>query len=126
MDKIILKNMRFFGHHGVFEDERRKGQDFLLDIEIYLDLDAAGETDRIENTIDYTEIYSLAKRITEECRFRLIEGLADCISKNILSRYEKVKKTVVRVRKKPDAVMDGDYDWVEVEVQRSRNGGCDV
>jgi dihydroneopterin aldolase len=54
-DKILLKNMKFYGFHGVFEHERELGQTFTVDLEIQLDLDIPGKTDLLADTLDYDE-----------------------------------------------------------------------
>ena len=51
MDRIIMKNLAFFGYHGVMEEEKTLGQKFFLDIEIYADLSKAGESDDVLDTI---------------------------------------------------------------------------
>jgi len=121
MDKITLKNMKFFGYHGVYAEEQEKGQNFFIDVEIYLDLKAAGENDDLKDTIDYSEIYDIIKYITIEKRFHLIEKLAENISSEILSRNTTICETVVRVRK-PEAPMNGILDWAEVEIKRTNHG----
>lgn len=120
-DKIILKNMKFFGYHGVFPEEQEKGQHFYIDVEMCTDLKKAGATDNLEDTIDYSAVYNIVKEITETKRFRLIERLADIISREILSRHESISEILVRVRK-PEAPIGGELDWAEVEIKRLRNG----
>ena len=119
MDKIVMKNMKFYGYHGMLPEEQANGQDFFIDIEMSLDLNKPGKTDEIDDTVDYAEVYGLIKNITKNNKFRLIERLADNIAREILSRYAKVCKIMVRV-KKPEAPLTGEFDWVGVELERSR------
>jgi dihydroneopterin aldolase len=121
MDKITLKNMKFFGYHGVFAEEQANGQNFFIDAELFLDLRAAGKSDDLKDTVDYSEIYDIIKYITIEKRFQLIEKLADCISSEILIKNPLINEVLVRVRK-PEAPMNGVLDFAEVEIKRSRNG----
>lgn len=121
MDRIILKNMKFYGYHGVLPEEQSVGQYFHIDVEMYVDLAEPGSTDRLEDTVDYSAVYADVKAIAENNKFRLIEKLADSISREILSKYDRLSEIKVRVRK-PSAPIEGEFDWMEVETHRSRNG----
>jgi len=120
MDKITISNMKFFAYHGVLQEEQDKGQYFLIDIDLFMDLKASGNSDRLADTIDYSEAFTVVRRITENNTFRLIEKLADSISREILSKFERISGTAVRVRK-PDAPIIGEFDWVGVEIVRHRD-----
>lgn len=119
-DKIILKNMKFYGYHGVLPKEQEEGQFFFIDVEMYTDLSAAGRTDDLLDTVDYSKVFEIAREITEKRKFRLIETLAYNISGEILSRFQMLNTVIIRVRK-PDAPIPGEFDWAEVEIERSRN-----
>lgn len=56
-DKLILRGLKFHGFHGVKPEERKLGQKFLIDVDAWMDLRPAGKTDRLGDTISYTEIY---------------------------------------------------------------------
>jgi dihydroneopterin aldolase len=120
MDKIIMKNLKFYGYHGVLPEEQEDGQNFIIDLEMYLGLHKAGTSDDIKDTVDYSRVYGIIKEITESNKFRLIEKLADSISGEIMSIYKEIEKVSVTV-KKPEAPIDGDFDWVGVQILRSRN-----
>lgn len=119
MDKILFKDIKLYGYHGVFEKEREIGQYFHINIELTLDLKQAGITDELGNTVDYSKIYDIIRSINDNNKFRLIESLAHNISGEILSTFDKIKDITVQVRK-PDAPIDGDFGWVGVEIKRSR------
>ncbi len=51
MDKIVMKSLAFFGYHGVMEEEETLGQKFFIDIELYTDLNKAGQSDKVEDTV---------------------------------------------------------------------------
>ena len=84
MDKIMLKDIQVFGYHGVFEEERKHGQRFFIDIEAFLDLKPAGKADDLEKTVDYAKIYEFVRDINNSNKFRLIERFAYVISRNIV------------------------------------------
>lgn len=117
-DKIVVRNMVFYGYHGVFEAERELGQQFEVDVELYLDLRAAAQADDIDMTLNYVEVYTMVKEIVEEREFRLIETLAETIADQVLDAYD-LDKVVVRVRK-PHVAMGGLTGGVEIEIERNR------
>ncbi len=119
-DKITLKNMKFYGYHGVLPEEQEKGQYFFIDVEMVADLKKAGQTDNLEETIDYSRVFETVREIAENRKYRLIERLGDSISREILSTYEGIDELTIRIRK-PDAPMGGELDWAEIEIKRSKN-----
>lgn len=56
-DKLVLRGLRFHGYHGVFKEERKLGQKFVVDVDAWLDLSRAGETDSLEHSVSYAELY---------------------------------------------------------------------
>ena len=119
MDKMELKGMRFFGYHGVIPEENRLGQQFYVDVVLYLDLTVAGRTDDLEATVNYAEVYGEVKKIVEGPPFKLIEALTEHIAQMILATYTKVSETVVRVTK-PHPPFDVHFDGVTTEIRRKR------
>lgn len=119
MDKITLKNMKFYGYHGVLDFEKKDGQNFFVDAELYLDTSVSGISDDLNETVDYSKVFERIKSITEENSFDLIEKLANELACMILKEFEKVETTTIRVRK-PNAPVKGTFDWMEVEVKRER------
>ncbi len=120
MDKIVLKNMEFYAYHGALPEEQILGQKFNIDVELYCSLEKAGETDNLNDTVSYAEIYDIIKNIVQNNKFRLIERLAHCISQEILSKYKKISEILVSIRK-PQAPINGKFDWMCVEIRRKNN-----
>jgi len=114
-DKIVLKNMVFYGYHGAFAVEQELGQKFAVDLEVYTDLQNLH--DDTELSFNYVDAYTIIKEIAEEQEFNLVESLAEAIADQILSAYD-VEKVVVRVRKSQVPV-GGYVDYLEVEIERS-------
>lgn len=119
MDKILLKNLMFYGYHGVYEAERELGQKFYLDIELGADLSEAGRSDELADTIDYTAVYRAVKEITEMTKYQLLEALGQAIADRILAMDERIETVTIRIRK-PSAPMPGAMDYVQVEITRGR------
>ena len=120
MDKIIMKNLAFFGYHGAMCEENTLGQKFFVDVEIYTDLKKAGKSDQVEDTVHYGEAYVLIKDIVEKKTFNLIEALAENIANEVLTSFSKVMEIDVTIRK-PEAPVPGIYDYFGVQIRRSRN-----
>ena len=117
-DRILIANMTFYGHHGVEESERRLGGKFAMDVELYLDLTPAGETDDLTKTIDYKAVYELAREIEMSRNYQLLEALAHDTAEAILARFP-VDEVVLRARKQ-SVPLGGLIDFTEVEIRRTR------
>ena len=120
MDKIILKNIAFFGYHGVLQEEKTLGQRFYIDVEMYVDLRKASETDDVLETVDYGAVYKTVRLEAEDNRYDLIESLAGHIADSVLKTFCKVDEIIVTVRK-PSAPVVGVLDYAAVEIRRKRD-----
>ena len=56
-DKLILRGLLFHGYHGVKQEEKNLGQKFLIDVDAWMDLRTPGQSDNMDDTISYTDIY---------------------------------------------------------------------
>jgi 7,8-dihydroneopterin aldolase/epimerase/oxygenase len=117
MGKVVLKNMMFYGYHGVYEHEREMGQRFFVDVELVLDFTKAVASDALEDTLNYVAVYDEIKMVMETHKFRLLEALAGRIADTLLTG--RVTTVTVRVRK-PSVPLPAPLDYVEVELTRSR------
>lgn len=119
-DSINIRGIRGWGFHGVLEHERIDGQDFIVDVELRLDLSEAAATDDLTRTVDYSGIAQLAHdHITGEPHL-LIETLAEHIAQSALtSGGPRVREVTVSVHK-PQAPIAVPFDDVIVTVTRSR------
>jgi len=118
-DIIKLTNMVFYAHHGYYEAERELGQKFELDIEVNCNLKEAAKDDNLEKTIDYRNVYSIAKDAFENYKFKLIESVAERIAEQILKSH-LTSSVLIRVRK-PHVPLKGFLDHVEVEIRRNKD-----
>ncbi len=114
-DRLLLKNMVFYGYHGAFAAERELGQKFEVDLEVYCDLPFGGSDDP-ELGFNPLDAYTMIKDIVEEEEFQLIEVLADRIAEQILDVYD-LDRVVVRVRR-PFIPVGGPLDYLEAEITR--------
>lgn len=100
MDRIELQGMAFQGRHGVRDAERESAQEFRVDVELEADLEAAGRSDRLEDTVDYTKVRAAAKEVIEGPPRKLLESLATDIARRVLE-LARVEAVAVRVTKRP-------------------------
>ncbi|MFD2115441.1 dihydroneopterin aldolase [Paenibacillus yanchengensis] len=119
MDKMYLQGMKFYGYHGVFAEENKLGQQFIVDVILNLDLHTAAETDDLNTTINYAETYDYIQRIAEGEPVKLIEALAGKIASQLLDVYTMVHEVTVKVTK-PSPPFKVFFDGVTVELTRSR------
>jgi dihydroneopterin aldolase len=119
MDKVIISGIRAIGFHGVFPEERSKGQSFVVDCELHLDLTSAIKSDDLRKTIDYSEVALLIREIIEGPPYNLIETVAGKIGEMLLKRYRKVQRVQVTVHK-PEAPIPVEFLDVAVVVERRR------
>ena len=116
MDCIRIKSLKVKARHGVYEFERKKDGTFELDIEIYLPLEKSGQSDKLEDTIDYDNIVSITTKAFVEQNYNLVEAAAESVCEKLLDVLS-VAKVILRVRK-PHAPINADFDTIEVELIR--------
>ena len=117
-DRIRLSGVRGRGFHGVFDHERREGQEFVVDVELAVDLSAAGATDDLADTVDYGRIGAAALARIEGEPHDLIERLAELVALDALA-HPAVDEVVVTVHK-PQAPVGVPFGDVTVSVTRRR------
>jgi 7,8-dihydroneopterin aldolase/epimerase/oxygenase len=119
IDKIYLHRMEFYGYHGVLPEENVLGQRFIVDVILETDLQKAGKSDRLDDTINYAEVYDICRNVVEKKRFALIEAVAEAIAEQILSSFPTVVCCTIKVTK-PNPPIQGHYESVAVEIVRGR------
>ena len=120
MDKIYINEMEFYGYHGVLPEETKLGQRFRLSLIVELDLKKAGETDDLNETVSYADIFDLCKDIVEGKPYQLTEAVAEKIAGDVLTNFVKINRVTVKVIK-PDPPIRGHYQSVAVEVIRENH-----
>lgn len=117
-DRIVLEGIQGLGYHGVFEHERRDGQQFLVDVAIELDLRRPGRSDALVDTVHYGQVAAQVLARVEGAPFDLIEALAEVIAADVL-RHEEVDAVDVVVHK-PQAPVGVPVSDVQVQIRRER------
>ncbi|WP_306213743.1 dihydroneopterin aldolase [Actinoplanes sp. RD1] len=117
-DRIQLRGLRVRGHHGVFDFERRDGQEFVVDVDLELDLARAAETDDVTDTVHYGELAGRLAEVVAGEPVNLIETLADRLAAVCLADA-RVTAATVTVHK-PQAPIPHEFADVAVTIRRSR------
>ena len=119
-DRIELRGLKVRGNHGVFDREKRDGQDFFIDITLWLDLRVAAASDDLADTVDYGALAQLAADIVGGEPRNLIETVGAEIAEKIMDD-ERITACEVVVHK-PSAPIPLAFDDVAVVTRRSRKG----
>jgi dihydroneopterin aldolase len=117
-DRIELRGLTVRGHHGVFEQERRDGQEFVVDITVWIDLDRAAASDDLTDTLDYGALAARVTDIVGGPARNLIETVAAEVADDVMGD-ERVHAVEVVVHK-PQAPIPLALHDVAVIIRRSR------
>ena len=114
MITVEVHDLRVFGHHGVHEEERERGQDFVFDVE--LEVGERGTSDRLEDAVDYVAVARVVQEVSDSARYALLEALASAVADELERRFSP-QRLRVRVRK-PEVRPAGLEGTVGVTVTR--------
>jgi 7,8-dihydroneopterin aldolase/epimerase/oxygenase len=120
-DRIELRGLTVRGNHGVFEHERANGQDFVIDITVWIELAAAASSDDLADTYDYGALADRTAQIVAGPPRNLIETVGGEIAEFVMED-QRVHAVEVAVHK-PQAPIEQTFADVAVVVRRSRRGG---
>lgn len=117
MDRIKIQNLEVFGHHGVFSEETKLGQKFLVNATMYTNTRAAGYSDDLEKSINYGEVCHFITGYMQNHTFKLIEAVAEHMAQAMLMEYPLLQKLDLEIRK-PWAPIGLPLENVSVEISR--------
>ena len=120
LDRIVLEGMRFYGFHGVNPEEQALGQAYLVDLTVELDLSRAGRSDRLEDTVSYSELYRVVRAVIEGESRNLLEAAAQTIADQVLDQFP-VETVTVAVKKPRPPVRGSAIENAMVEIHRRRD-----
>ena len=109
---VELEALEVFGRHGVLDEERGEGQNFLYDVR--LEVGDAALTDRIEDAVDYREVAECVREVSDGTQFNLLEALAAAVADALVERFD-VERVRVRVSKPSPAGVPAAYAAATVE-----------
>lgn len=117
-DVIHLRGLEFYAYHGLLAEERTLGQKFLVDMDIFLGLQTAGNSDKVEDTVNYAEVYRIIQKCMLGESVNLLENLAEQIACLVLAGFNC---SAVRIEiHKPQAPVPGIFRDISIEIWREK------
>ena len=113
---IKINEIQLFGYHGLYQEEKENGQNFI--VSLLIDIDYKDKSDKIENTLDYVDIIDQVKNVFSKKRYNLIETLAVEISENLMTN-QKIKSLDISIKKESPPI-DTKLNSVEVNLRKTR------
>ncbi|MDO5134497.1 MAG: 2-amino-4-hydroxy-6-hydroxymethyldihydropteridine diphosphokinase [Eubacteriales bacterium] len=98
-DEIRITDLECFARHGVFPEETRLGQKFLVSLTMYLNTGKAGRTDALEHSVNYGEVCSFIVRYMQENTFQLIEAAAEHLARAVLLTFPLLQGVTLELGK---------------------------
>ena len=112
MGEISLQNMHFYSHHGYYTHERKRGNNYYIDVSLIYDFEASAQEDDLDKTVNYEVVYTLTREEMDKPQ-QLIETVARNIALAILDKFPAIEELEVRVRKE-NPELGGPVDFAEV------------
>lgn len=119
MEKIRIKGLEIFAYHGVNPEEKENGQNFVLDLTLTTDLSRAARSDDLNDTVNYAAVRKAVNAAFTAEKYDLIERAAQAVCDAVLAGFPKVQSVTLEL-KKPEAPIHAVFDYVSVEMTRSR------
>lgn len=118
-DELTLTGLRAMAHHGVFEHERENGQEFVIDVSVWLDARPAAASDDLAQTVHYGVLAAEVVAAVEREPVDLIETVAQRVADVVLA-HPAVLRTRVTLHK-PSAPIEVPFDDVSITIERGRS-----
>ena len=116
-DYIKITNLKIFAYHGVFEEEKREGQDFYINAKLYLDLHTPGKSDDLTESLNYGEAcHFITKEFTEKS-YDLIEAACENLCQRLLLEFNRLWAVEIELQK-PHAPIGLPFENVSVPMYR--------
>ncbi len=119
-DEIEILSVPFWANHGVFEEEQRLGQRFVLSLRLYLSTRCAGKTDDLTKTLHYGEVMEQAIHFLQEHTYQLLEAAAEAVAEELLLTREVLQGVEVTLEK-PSAPVSFSFEHIGVRIFRQKH-----
>ena len=116
-DEIRIEGLEVYAYHGVYPEEREKGQTFYVNATLYTDTHKAGLEDKLELSTNYGDVCLFINHWMKENTYQLLETVAEKLSKAILLKYNLISSVDLEIRK-PEAPIELPFGCVSVKVHR--------
>lgn len=120
MDKITIKGLKLYAYHGVNPEEKENGQNFVIDMDYYVDVTKACCLDTIGDTVSYAKVIKVITKAFLDDKYDLIERAAQAVCDAVFDTFENIEKIEITL-KKPEAPVKADFDYVAVTLIRNRD-----
>jgi dihydroneopterin aldolase len=119
-DTIFITGIVIHARHGVMDHENEVGQRFVIDIELFADLQQSSRTDRLADTVSYSNVVATATAAFKDTNYKLLERAAGAVADAILAGFPRIRAVKVTVHK-PHAPIAAIFDDVGVVLTRNRH-----
>lgn len=116
---IYLNDMIFYGYHGVYPEERKLGQRFIVNAKLGTFHDKDINIEHLSDTVDYTKVYDEIKSIMENEQFVLLENCANRILNTLIEKFTDLSEITIKIEK-PGVPINGSLSSVAIEMTRKR------
>ena len=117
MEQIFVRDLQVFGYHGVYREEKERGQRFIVQAEADLSFLRAQKSDRLEDTVNYGELCLFIRDFFARERYDLLETAAERLSREILETYPAIERLALEISK-PGAPIPMEFSGVGVRMER--------
>ena len=117
---LIIKNLKIFAYHGVNEEEKINGQNFLIDAEIFTDKLVGYKDDKLENVLNYSKLVKEISAFFKKRSYDLIEKAAESTAKHLIQTFPQINEITLTV-KKPEAPISADLEYFAIKISRKRS-----
>lgn len=117
MEHIFIKQLEVYGYHGVYEQEKRDGQNFLIDADITLQETRANQTDDLEDTVNYGSVCYFIRDYFRNHTYQLLEALTNRLSEALLEEYSGIAAVKLSIGK-PQAPIEMNFENVGIWVEK--------
>jgi len=119
-DTIFITGVVIHARHGVLDHETEVGQRFVIDIELFTDLSESSRSDKLADTVSYSNVVATATAAFNDTNYKLLERAAGAVADAILAAFPRIRAVKVTVHK-PHAPMAAIFDDVGVVLTRNRH-----
>ena len=119
-DTIFITGLVIHARHGVMDHETEVGQRFVIDLELFTDLAESSRTDRLVDTVSYSNVVATATAAFKNTNYKLLERAAGAVADAILAAFLRIRSVKVTVHK-PHAPIAAIFDDVGVVLTRARH-----
>jgi dihydroneopterin aldolase len=123
-DTIFITGLVVHARHGVMEHETEVGQRFVIDLELLADLQESSRTDRLADTVSYSNVVATATSAFKNTNYKLLERAAGAVADAVLATFPRVRAVKVTVHK-PHAPIAAIFEDVGVVLTRNRHPPSD-